>query len=506
MRVIPLDADWHRILTSSAPGSFSLTRQFAMLGGLGALIILLNLNAPAQLTAAQRLLASAIIALAAVPVWLWRSGIDRSIPFLPFIAIVFAGYYAVPMFFVKRLTIGLVPKALPDELVSSALALALFGCVCIFCGYYSPLQGLLDSFIPKVKMRWQDVEGVRNWALAFSAIGIAAWFLLPGEEVPVAITQLESFAKDFWILGILILFALQLTGSLGIASKFLLWGVLVPLRFIAGLLTGLSGQAFVVVFVVVFLYSSMRRRIPWSWLLVGALVAVAVRPVQLHYRMLTWGGSRFPPQTIMQKFSAYADISSDVFAQGPRLREFAMEIAAQRAWLIPTLVEVMRDTPDHVPYWYGHSYAPLLYKPIPRFLWAAKPEEETGQTFGRRYGLLGPASYETSYNFPQLVEAYANFGLPGVAVVMFLLGVAYRMLLRIFVHPRMGFGAVIAGVYLAASLFDIGSATSLVLGGIPWTLAFLALINVAITLSPLGRYPASVRSAEGLPDITKDHV
>ena len=117
------------------------------------------------------------------------------------------------------------------------------------------------------------------------------------------------------------------------------------------------------------------------------------------------------------------------------------------------------------------------FKFLPRVLFPAKPEEVTGQTFGHRYGLLSQSNFETSYNLPQLVEGYVNFGLPGVIVSALLFGFLYRIVQIVLVHRDMGFGALVTGIYLSVKLLQIESATSLVLGDVIWTVIFMASVS-----------------------------
>ena len=148
-----------------------------------------------------------------------------------------------------------------------------------------------------------------------------------------------------------------------------------------------------------------------------------------------------------------------------------------------TYAEVVEFTPSQIPYWDGETYYPLLYKPIPRLIYPDKPVEVTGQTFGHRYGFLNPEDRTTSYNLPQLIEFYINFGIVGVLLGMFLIGVLYRTIQHIFIHRGMGLGTVVASVYVFTKLLLIESALSGVLGGLMWSLVFLALVHFSVKVS-----------------------
>jgi hypothetical protein len=84
----------------------------------------------------------------------------------------------------------------------------------------------------------------------------------------------------------------------------------------------------------------------------------------------------------------------------------------------------------------------------------------------------------TSINLPQIVELYANFGLTGVIVGMFLFGLIYRILVEMYVHPGMGLGALVGGVYVLSRMLDIGSDASMSLGLIPWSIIFIGILHL----------------------------
>ena len=89
---------------------------------------------------------------------------------------------------------------------------------------------------------------------------------------------------------------------------------------------------------------------------------------------------------------------------------------------------VSKLTPFDVPFYEGGSYKFIYAHLIPRFIWKNKPKEEYGNFWGHRYNILHSADKTTSWNFPVINELYANFGMPGVALGMFLLGFLAKFL------------------------------------------------------------------------------
>ena len=69
-----------------------------------------------------------------------------------------------------------------------------------------------------------------------------------------------------------------------------------------------------------------------------------------------------------------------------------------------------------------------------------------------------------------------------------------------YVHPGMGLGALVGGVYVSSKLIDIGSATSLTFGLIPWSMVLIALIHLIVQLAAIdagsldSRAPATAKA------------
>ncbi len=83
--------------------------------------------------------------------------------------------------------------------------------------------------------------------------------------------------------------------------------------------------------------------------------------------------------------------------------------------------------PRFHPYFLGESFWYVFILPIPRLLWHQKPYPQYLKvlwkiTGGRYFG----------YAVPNIGEYYANFGIPGVVVFMFLLGLFFAVIYNIY--------------------------------------------------------------------------
>lgn len=494
--------DFYAALASREPGSFTVRRRLAFLAGLAALIWGLNLYAPANPALDVRIPASAAIALAALPTWLWLAGVDRNLPFMPFFGMVFSTYFTIPIFILRDYGTLWSIAYTPSRLIAAALWYILIGFACVMLGYYGPQHLLIGRALPRVTMRWRRKGVLRLAGAGFGLLGTAVYLYGRG-SVSANFDMFVSFGGDLCMVGMALLFAMQLLGTLDRLSKAFLWLVLFPVRLLIGLASGLTSQGLIVMLMLIYVYSAVRRRIPWMLILAGGLVFVVVRPVESAYRLATLHGgssgnlSQFERSRLLLELVGNSVLPM-VEGRDSGAYDKTMEVATRRLGVdVLTFAAVLHDTPGFVPYWNGASYYPLLFKFVPRFIYPDKPREVTGQTFGHRYGLLDRANFETSYNLPQLIEAYINFGPLGVVVLMFLFGVFYRAVQTVFVHPGMGFGALVACVYLSILLFQVESATSLMFGKVIWGLVYLGLLNLVIQSGELEHPSMTATLARG---------
>jgi hypothetical protein len=108
----------------------------------------------------------------------------------------------------------------------------------------------------------------------------------------------------------------------------------------------------------------------------------------------------------------------------------AGKLLLERNSLLHILCLVVDRTPDYLPFLYGKTYAQIPGQFVPRVFWPEKPRGHISTyTLSIYYGLQDEeATYATTIAFGFLPEAYANFGLWGVAVLGVLFGFGFRKL------------------------------------------------------------------------------
>ena len=108
----------------------------------------------------------------------------------------------------------------------------------------------------------------------------------------------------------------------------------------------------------------------------------------------------------------------------------------------------------------------LVSKIIPRIFWKNKPSDELGNKFGHRYGELNLEDKNTSWNMPVLNEFYVNYGLWGVGIGMFLLGILFRFLSTSFSIIDNNNIEKIISFFILVPLFFLESHLSVLFGAV----------------------------------------
>ena len=137
----------------------------------------------------------------------------------------------------------------------------------------------------------------------------------------------------------------------------------------------------------------------------------------------------------------------------------------------------------HVPrdysYWNKESYYQLPWLLIPRVIAPFKPKYALANEFGRKFGLLNPDDFVTSANTPIQVEAWANFGGPGLVGIGLLVGILLALGERLYNKNYLdGIVLEVLASYQAIAGIESGiSAFALVL---PVTIIFIPIVRWAL--------------------------
>jgi hypothetical protein len=291
--------------------------------------------------------------------------------------------------------------------------------------------------------------------------------------IPARLSAIFAALSQLMVFCIGVLFYTQLKGRLKPQLVFVLWGVLAPFRFLASLTSGAVGQVIYDAIVMLGVYWVAKRKWPWRTGMLFAFFVIPMLGVKGEYRKQVWFATE--NYNTLEKAQIFFGLMRDGFLGQEGFVKDSLETSVQRIDQTITLCAVMNLTPSVIPYWGGDSYSTLYWMFIPRLLYPDKPLKVMGQDFGHRYGLLGKSDRTTSYNLPQLVELYVNFGTWGVVLGMFLIGMICRWLFHVFSSPVSGDAGKLLAVVVFSRLCNIESDFSLVFGGL-----FLQILTLAL--------------------------
>jgi hypothetical protein len=365
-------------------------------------------------------------------------------------------------------------------------------------GYTAGITRSTSRLMPRLSLGWHDPRIVRNIGFGFALGGFVlriVWFryLSYSDRPDVGITprlqQVFYFLTETPFVGLATLWALDLTGCLAPISRGLLRFVIVPAFILVGLATGTIAQALRVGLLLLFIFAMLRRRIPWLVLAIGFASLFLLQPAKSAFRPAV-SAQMSGANTMISRIQTFAELAYDTATGRLTFGPGIVVFSADRLNLITTFADVLEDTPVVIPFWGGYTYYPLLTKLVPRLLYPEKRPDDAAQAFGHRYGFLSSGDLTTTYKLAQLTESYLNFGVPGVLIVMFVIGAIYRIAQEMFVHPMMGFGGVVAVGYIVTQWFDIEANLSLIFGGLAYELVYIGLVHMLVIFFEGPRYRA----------------
>jgi hypothetical protein len=277
---------------------------------------------------------------------------------------------------------------------------------------------------------------------------------------------------------------------------------------LAGLLTGMMEAVVQPVLLAITLYVVLQRRIPWRFLVAGALIVIIINPAKHRYREAAWEDaesrqeqtrSTKDPWVAAERWwkalkttwtSDRSDGETTTSGLASRLDELGINAV------------VLDKTPSVIPFDRGQTWGYLAVSLVPRFLYPDKPNF-TGiynDRFSITFGFQTAEETETSTGaFPLVSDGYWNLGWPGVVFVAIASGCLIGVFAGVF-RARSW-----ASTAIAASIFTHMHATSslaLQVMGVLQNVAGLAIvvwatwmisasIDVARRSGRLERAPAS---------------
>lgn len=334
----------------------------------------------------------------------------------------------------------------PTPTYLAAIFVAALGGISFYAGYYSPLGIGLAARLPKAPMVL-DEGRVRIGVLGVTVTGIALYvaFLMTSGGLGSFAAVIAGRNQDYVSL------VSQPAGYLysGLLFLFPAGVILLVVADSWRSLTGLAGMALVATSVVPQFFTGARSAtlpalltlVLLSYLRRGSRPRlVTIIALALVGFVLVITVPRDYRNTDDRTGSLVDAVASSISNLEEAGREFFLGLDTA---MLPALAIELSYVPDVIPFQLGSTYAEAALRPIPRAFWSGKPE--AGETQLMRVLWPDLAAQRVGLAFSLFGEPFLNFGLPGVAAISSLFGMAWRGLWEYW--RRQPHNVVAIGVY-----------------------------------------------------------
>jgi hypothetical protein len=341
------------------------------------------------------------------------------------------------------------PPVISFDAINLALYYTIIGFVFLLIGYYSFIPKIVYKLLPKLRLLRSSLRGsnIINKIYLIATIGIMSRLIMWSYDIGFFVPPAEGASLPFrgilFLLSAFSLFAyalcsIMLFSSPRIAkSVFILWSILLTLELGGAFLFGWKGTIIPLFVIPTIAYHYLRQRLPIRRLLpiaiVGLLVLIFVFfPVIPIYRVSV--GEMGKPGSI-EDFVAQMGIVYAKLSRYSWLEYLQISVRPffNRMLGLDSFSMILRDTPNVVDFQAGRWYGYFFSAWIPRVLWEEKPMLDVGRWFAINF-FNQPPDVPSAIVIMNIGDFYVNFGILGVMLGMFFLGIVYKTLYLYFIH------------------------------------------------------------------------
>lgn len=423
---------------------------------------------------------TAVAALCIFPIALWKARGSREIPAFELICIAYLLAFASPLYLQKnQILIASQLEKFSWEEMNHTLELVFIGMLAFLTGYYLIFQSKVHVRALQIDLPMHPNKR-HNFLKVALIVGLPLVVLSGINVINLSAGPLASFLTTFRNLVYVAIVLLSYRVMRGQENS--LWKVVlycaVALSALFGLATGMLEAAIVPLLLLVIVWWNVSRRVPIALLVGGLCFFVILNSVKMSYRSQTW--AQKANVGVVDRFGVWVDLlegNGGASGKGSSFED-TFRSSMSRFDLLHQFVRVQQLTPSTIPFYEGRSYGFLIYGWIPRFLWPDKPgAQDANDIFGVDYGLLtAEQTSSTMIGIGHLPEAYANYGVWGIAFIMALQGMFLAAVGKMLNGPYSEGGKAI---YLSVMVFflnGIGSATASLFMSIPLTIIISGII------------------------------
>lgn len=432
---------------------------------------LLWLSAPPELPFEHKFLATVIAGMVLAPWYFWLKSPHRMIPFFELICLHLFLIFSLPVFLGPVTLIGSFPQiTIAGSDLTKALVVVILGVSCAQLTFYR-LRMPRWKQLPAFQL---DPQRIISICLIYLAVSVFGPILIG--HLPRTLAKVGDLV--FRINGCVAAYALAVllySGRLS-ASQRRWYLVELGLLLVTSLATGWLNIFAYPVLAVFLAEIQVKKRLPWRKIFVVALAFLALETSKGAFREEYWGGRMGSGSVgLLESFDRTANWIQMVPTSIESLFSGAREKTVGRVSHLGYLGDVVRKTPDYIPYLKGYSYRCIPAMLIPRFMWPGKPSTMMiNNELVLLYGWLHPALIGRVAVSPGLMdEAYMNFGIFGVVLFMSAFGLFIQWATVNLGNPENGLGwqLTLVGLICGGGLMVTWSAASYLAG--VWQTVFM---------------------------------
>jgi hypothetical protein len=415
-----------------------------------------------------------IAALCLLPIRVWYAEGKQTLPMFELVCLAYLLQYGTPVYHQRNtMEVRFEEVTLSWDAVLSALLLTFAGIASMVICYTCLTGSKIKTLVPRINLSLAP-RAQSNYVVLAGATGVVLFFLRTIDESLGTNTDYGAFisllASQMYI-AIAILAYQVYSGREGIKrkSRLVQLFVILSIAVLLGMATGMLENTLVPLVIFFAVRWECTRKFPWKIMLCCAVLFIVLQPVKNAYRAQAWrDGAESQPYA--ERIKLWVSLTTDYLSspQDAGTREQDLLWSLRRFDLHHQFVNCLSVTPEVVPYYEGKTYEYLIYGWIPRFVWPNKPiAQEANKTLAVDYGLLHESQVDqTMTGFGHLTEAYINFGIGGVVIIMGLFGLIFAGLNLFLNHGNSHEGKAIYLSIMVFLLNGIGSNTAGILGGL----------------------------------------
>lgn len=416
------------------------------------------------------LLATLLFAVCLFPLVRWYGRGAIGVPVFELIVFSYAVQFSMPVFTQPNVIIIFSqPFYLSWSRIEAVLLLTILGVIVLIGSYALSKRLPFVTALPKLDLPLDDPAKRQTYIVGAIIVGGAislaqtmGW--LTGDATGAILFLLS---RQMQVAIVLLAYSVFRHERVIPGQTLLFYGAL-AVSFVTGLLSGLLENALLPLVLVALVYWHVRRRLPWHWLIIGALLYLVLNPVKFAYRQAVWYGAS--QTTATERVSLWSDLAAEsatslLNRSNTSQSEAILYSSLARFDLVHKFAYVHHLTPEYISFYNGQTYAYFAYAWIPRLLWPDKPAVGANEQIDVDY-MLKQSDSGTTIGIGQLPEAYINFGLIGIVMVMAIQGFIFALLDSSLNGSRSDGGRAIYLSVMVYFLNGIGSAAAVLFGAL----------------------------------------